>query len=773
MNRLAKDRLYNLLPAIYRMADARQGKPLRALLRVIEEQMNALEDDIDRLYEDWFIETCDDWVIPYIGDLLGIEGMQHFAGEWNLRSYVANALAYRRRKGTAAVLERVASDVTGWQAHSVEFFRLTAATQNLLHLRPASLQSPDLKDSSFLDSIEGPFGNIPHTVDVRKIRTGRGRYNIANIGIFLWRLQSYEVDAVNARRLREGCYTFDPTGLDLPLFHQPKNDELESLLSDESDFCAPLRFPPLRRELKAMRQDNAALSDKSLHYFSNPPVISIKLDVEISNGAMESARVETSVPYEFLEICDLSEWQEGPEVGWDGWTQRSKLAIDPRLGRLSISENILNKILEKKLENTHFFFLLNTPRVKSVLVSYSYGFSGDIGAGPYDRTEAIREVMGDEVNWQACVTKDPAIGGNVFSTLTQALVEWKNLTDSRKLSENNIKPEGKNKECPYERTIGLIAIMDSRTYQEDVTIEIPEACQLLIVAASITPSVEQEEAPFEQLSRKRVMFSAGMLRPHFWGNMNVIGTAGEDSENSGELVINGLLMEGELRVQEGNLGSLIVANSTIVPGKGGIKTYSQGKQKNDGLKLALNKSICGKIELMKSVPSLLIRECIIDALSQDDTAIKAEGSEAIIEESTILGMSCISSLHAYDCIFTGMVSAKQKQVGYVRFSYLPFGSITPRRFNCQPDTIPVGDLDRTMEKFANRIHPAFNSLHYPDPAYAQLSASSPKEISAGTEDGFEIGVFKSLKQPQRLANLDAALQEYLPIELEAGIFFMT
>jgi hypothetical protein len=62
MNGPAKDHLYDLLPAVYRMADARQGKPLRALLRVIEEEMNGLEGDIEGLYDDWFIETCADWV---------------------------------------------------------------------------------------------------------------------------------------------------------------------------------------------------------------------------------------------------------------------------------------------------------------------------------------------------------------------------------------------------------------------------------------------------------------------------------------------------------------------------------------------------------------------------------------------------------------------------------------------------------------------------------------------------------------------------------------
>src|SRR4030095_8725475 len=63
--------LYDLLPAVYRLRDELQGGPLRELLAVVAEQVNVLEDDIARLYDNWFIETCDNWVVPYLGDLVG------------------------------------------------------------------------------------------------------------------------------------------------------------------------------------------------------------------------------------------------------------------------------------------------------------------------------------------------------------------------------------------------------------------------------------------------------------------------------------------------------------------------------------------------------------------------------------------------------------------------------------------------------------------------------------------------------------------------------
>src|SRR5205085_2658640 len=131
--------LFELLPTVHRVRDAEQGDPLRALLNVVNREVQLVEDDITRLYDNWFIETCDEWVVPYIADLLGIRSLagSSSAGNSGLsqRSYVANTLAYRRRKGTAAVLEQLASDITGWRCKAVEFFERTAATQHMNHPR--------------------------------------------------------------------------------------------------------------------------------------------------------------------------------------------------------------------------------------------------------------------------------------------------------------------------------------------------------------------------------------------------------------------------------------------------------------------------------------------------------------------------------------------------------------------------------------------------------------------------------------------------------------
>ena len=118
------DRLYDLLPAHVRAQDQLAGEALRALLRVINGQANIVEDDIERLYENWFVETCDPWAIPYLTALLGLRPLpQPLPGNradldtprgrrrlalLTPRREAANTLAHRRRKGTLTVLEQLA-----------------------------------------------------------------------------------------------------------------------------------------------------------------------------------------------------------------------------------------------------------------------------------------------------------------------------------------------------------------------------------------------------------------------------------------------------------------------------------------------------------------------------------------------------------------------------------------------------------------------------------------------------------------------------------------
>src|SRR5262249_5550039 len=46
------------------VAKAARG-PIQSLLMLIGEQLAVIAEDLDQLYDDQFIETCASWVIPY------------------------------------------------------------------------------------------------------------------------------------------------------------------------------------------------------------------------------------------------------------------------------------------------------------------------------------------------------------------------------------------------------------------------------------------------------------------------------------------------------------------------------------------------------------------------------------------------------------------------------------------------------------------------------------------------------------------------------------
>jgi hypothetical protein len=171
----SRERLYALLPTIYRMRDFAQGEPLRALLALLQEELVRVEDDITRLYNSWFVETCDEWTVPYLGELIG----RAAASCSKPARFTANTLAYRRRKGTVQTLTALARDITGWPAHTVEYSALVATAQHVNSPRPAGLCTADLRLSDALDNIGTPFETLARTVDVR----ARGRYHPQQLGL--------------------------------------------------------------------------------------------------------------------------------------------------------------------------------------------------------------------------------------------------------------------------------------------------------------------------------------------------------------------------------------------------------------------------------------------------------------------------------------------------------------------------------------------------------------------------------------------------------------
>ncbi len=313
--------LYDLLPAIYRVRDAEQGGPLRALVSVLADQVTAMEENLAQLYDDQFIETAADWVVPYIGDLIGYRALYGVTPELTSpRAEVANTIAYRRRKGTAAMLEQLARDVTGWDARAVEFFQRLATTQTMNHVRLDNLYVPDLRRWEPLERIGTAFDTVPHTADVRHIDRRRGKYNIPNIGIFLWRLAvcpltRSPVCAVDALR----C-TFSPLGNPAPLFTDPQTEESITHLAEPINVPLPISRRVLHEQLE--------------QYYGPGKSLFIELAARDAGGKLDPAVRPEPVPAGRIVVCDLSDiidagskvtgWAHvPPAAGKSPWTRSS------------------------------------------------------------------------------------------------------------------------------------------------------------------------------------------------------------------------------------------------------------------------------------------------------------------------------------------------------------------------------------------------------------------------------------------------------------------
>ena len=614
-----------------------------------------------------------------------MQGLRPVPGASGLRKLVANTIRYRRRKGTPGVIEQVAGDVTGWPARVVEYYRLLSLTQHLDHVRLGAARTADLRDADGLALTGTPFDETARTGEVRHIDIGRGLYNLPGVGVHLWRLGAYPVARGDARQTGPG-WTFDPAGRDVPLFHQARTEpDNMTHLAEEVDVPAPLRRRALIRELTPPQH---------LVFLAGPdPALQISLDGQ-------------QVPPDRLTCRDLSDWTP-PDDG----TGPGNVAVDPVLGRIMPSPKL-------------------APH--RVQVDYSYGYPGDVGAGPHDRRATLASALdltapAPPVDWSVQVARDgPLVPGRTVSTLGDALRLWNARTD--------VTPG----------QIGVIAVTDSATYTEDLQVVIPAGDQLLLVAADWPAAGPDSSAPGLDVLPQ----SARGLRPHLAGGIQVTGAGGAGCE----FLLDGISVEGDLSVQPGDLGSLVLSDSTLTAGRVTVSG-------NQHLAVQVLRSVLAGLTL-PGVPSL----SLADSLLYDPVqAADAADARVDVQGCTLLGSALARILTAGNSLFCGAADVRQVQDGCVRFSYLAPGSRTPRRYHCQPMDLAAADT----------VAPRFTSDQPASPGFGQLAPSCPVEITTGADDEGEMGAYHFLQQSLRLANLTSQLTAYLRFGLEAGVFFAT
>jgi hypothetical protein len=693
MSRYTAEFLYALLPEVYRTRDSERGYPLRDLVTILASQAEVLERDIARLYDNHFIETCEPSLVPYIGGLIGVRALPPLGR--NGRAEVANTIGYRRRKGTAAVLEDLARDVTGWPAHAVEFFELLPTTQYMNHLRLHRPRTPDLRNADALDHVNRAFDTAAHTVDVRHIASRRGKHNIPNVGIYLFRIGAFPLQLVVPAAIGDPAdarYTFSTLGIDAPLLHNPIAEVGLAHMAEEINVPAPIRRRALHADLEGARGEYYG-AGRSLGVF-------------VPDG--DSWRLITGVD---VVACVLEPMTRA--------LPPNSLAIDPVRGRLAFSNPA------------------DRPDVFRV-TSY-YGFSGAIGGGQYERrseTSGPRSaVVGDPNDplVQAIRVSLPA-GIPFFETITDALVD-------AQLAWN-----------PGEQRV--IEIVDSATYTDAwPPITIPGNGRLVVRAAN-------EQRPT-------------VLLP---GDVTVDGGDGSALE------LNGLLVAGAGVVTTGSLNALDIGHCTFVPGRtlnqdGTTPTPAAVSLTIESAttEASIRASILGAV-LSDPQVTLSIADSVLDAHDPASAAYGGANGGSFGGSLTIARSTVVGTIHTTEMtlgensIFLGVVTAERRQQGCVRFSWVPWRSRVPRRFHCQP-VIADGTSDAAADVMQARLSPRFTSLVYGRPGYGQLDWRGPDAITRGAEDGSEMGVFSSLKAPQREAALRIRLDEFLPVALEAGILF--
>lgn len=380
-------KLLELLPAMYRVRDQEVAAdlglargPLAELLEVIAEQVAVVEEDLEQLHDDAFIETCADWAVPYIGDLIGYRTLHGVAPRVaSARAEVAHTMAYRRRKGTALVLEQLARDVTGWNASVAEYFQRIITTQYMNHRRAFLHAAPDLRRWEPLTQVESAFDRIPRTVDVRRIASGRGKHNIPNVGLFVWPLEAHGLRRSPAARVDDRRWRVSPLNHDAPLVTRPRTED------DITQLATALHVPA--------RIGRRVMHERTADFYGTGP---LRQSVCLYVGTADPL---PSIPRADICVCDLSDdgatWAHLPA---------DKYAIDPVLGRVALPPGL--------------------PVGTRVELDSHTAFGADLGGGEYERADTFADqvttplrVPQDHPTIQAALT---ALGGEGVVQITNS-----------------------------------------------------------------------------------------------------------------------------------------------------------------------------------------------------------------------------------------------------------------------------------------------------------------------------------------------------------------
>ena len=763
------EKLWDWIPEVYRHEDGLAENPgvLRAIVEILAGQAAIARRSIDRLWEDEFIDFADDWAVAYIGDLVGTR-LVHALNRRGRRTDVAKTIFYRRRKGTLLVLESLIRDITGWEGVVVEAFKRLGRSRHGLDPEPLALGgtvtgtppggTADLRRARGGDLVDGPFDEYAHTADFRQLQGPYGRYNIPKLNFHLYRLRAFPVRFATAFDQGARRFGFDPSGRDIPLFRPAQGRETEEW-TPAKEWQIPAPIPC--RLLGAAR------------YVMIPSAVPTGLEIELApflgQRFVDEARLRrtlaslldaVTLAANIAEILGAAVTADSPKVNLIPAAVSVAVGADddapPFPPREILPASLddwgasLLPAAEKRLvidpERGRFLLLQDPAPEESVFVPiYQYGFSGEVGAGTYDRRGFVAT---DGVT-------DLPDGGPA---------------DPGPVTGFGLPTDGNHQ------------FVNSKTYEPDAP------------PGNVVADVDQLclQAADRQRPYVRLIPDGGASEWGFTALAKPLGGDPEDPENQRLLTLEGLwvgIVPSPLAPQvvagpeepcdpvpatlvlDGVFDRVIIRHATIDPG-GEIARVDPLQCtaipavaieiRGQIAELIIESSIVGEIRESTSevdpcsVDKIIIRDSIVQSLRAGEPAIRTRVGEVEIERSTVFGDLRVNRLFASEALIQGLVRVLDNQHGCFRFSAT----------DDTPDTRLPPQFESHL--FAPGIpNHVFVSRRFGDPGYAQLSDTAPEEILRGAETGSEIGVFSSLLGPIKRDDLAAKVGEFMPFGLIA------
>ena len=220
-----------------------------------------------------------------------------------------------------------------------------------------------------------------HTAQVRRPEGGAGRYNIPNIGLFLWRLSPNRLQNLPlVPELGDASGTkfrVNPLGFDLPLFRLPLPEGGIEQLATAANVPSRLLIRELALQVRAAQQ-TADVIEATLDYGADRSLVLRRAGAVVPINAAGPAVPPGDPPSPSIARLRIADLRDIIDAGGNvtGWAHEAdvladEIALDPERGRI-----LLGSARAAEHAQTPF------------LASFHYGAARDFGGGPYQRTPA-------------------------------------------------------------------------------------------------------------------------------------------------------------------------------------------------------------------------------------------------------------------------------------------------------------------------------------------------------------------------------------------------